>query len=260
MLFLKSTILALIQALTEFLPISSSGHLAIVQKIFNLSNFNLSFDVFLHLGSALALIIFFYKDWIQIFKEAKDDFKNSLFLKLIIGLIPAAIFGFLINFYNLSFNQSLTLIIFNTIFFALILFWADKNSGEAKLKSLNFMQVILIGIAQALALFPGVSRSGITITAALFLGLNRSDSARFSFILATPAILGANIIELPKLSNLAPNLIWPYILGFIASLIFSYLVVAWLLNYLKNNRLLPFVIYRLILGLTLIILLITHII
>lgn len=256
MLILKASCLSILQALTEFLPISSSGHLVLAQKFFNLSNFNLSFDVLIHLGSALALIIFFYKDWLKIFKDSIKDFKNSLLLKIIIALIPAVVLGFVLSKLQLPFWHATYLIIFNLIFFALILWWADQQKGKGTIGAISWQQIILIGLFQALSLFPGVSRSGITISIALFLGLSRAESARFSFLLATPAILGANILELNNLTNIVPDLILPYLIGLIVSFVASYAIVAWFLNYLKNNRLWPFALYRIILGVFIIFLII----
>ncbi|MDD3774234.1 MAG: undecaprenyl-diphosphatase UppP [Patescibacteria group bacterium] len=260
MLILKASFLAILQALTEFLPISSSGHLIMLQKIFNLTDFDLTFDVLLHFGSALALIILFYKDWVKIFKDGVKDFKKSLLLKIIIALVPAVILGFILDKLKLPFWHATPLIVFNLIFFGLILWLADKQKGKGTISSFNWQQIILIGLFQALALFPGVSRSGITISIALFLGLSRAESARFSFLLATPAILGATILELKDFTDISINLIWPYIIGLIISFMASYVIVAWFLNYLKNNRLWPFALYRLILGLIIILLLIFNLI
>jgi undecaprenyl-diphosphatase len=260
MLILKASFLAILQALTEFLPISSSGHLAIAQKLFDLTQFNLSFDVLIHLGSALALIVVFWRDWVKIFKDGFKDFKSSLLLKIIIGIIPAGIAGLAFNHFNINLDNTIWLIAIDTFVFGFILWWADAQKGQSKISGLNFSTVIIIGLAQCLALSPGVSRSGVTMIAALFLGLSREESARFSFLLSAPIILGANLVELPKLVHLSSNLISPYLIGLLVSFVASWLVVTWFLNYLKRNRLWPFAVYRLILGLTLIVLLLAKII
>lgn len=237
----QAIILAVIQALTEFLPISSSAHLFLTEKLFHLS-FDLSFDVFIHFGSALALIIYFAKDWKRFFQE--KDWRSSMLLKIALALIPAAILGIILEKSHPSFWRTINLSLFNLIFFAVVLIWADKKAGAKTIKQLGFIDVILIGLAQALALFPGVSRSGITISMALFIGLTRKEAAKFSFLLATPAILGATVLEAPKIVSLHSAFIWPYVVGFLTSFVFSYLVIAWLLKYLQSHRLWPFAVWR----------------
>jgi len=252
----KALILAFIQSVTEFLPISSSGHLLLVEKLFSLKEFGLSFNVLIHLGSALALIIFFAKDWLEIFKNARENFFASLLFKIIIALVPALIFGLILEKFQPVFWQSKYLVIFNLIFFGLILLWADKHNGEKATEKLSLKQIFLIGIFQALALVPGVSRSGVTITIALFLGLTRKESARFSFLLATPAILGANLLELSNLSGNVESVLSIYLIGFLASFILSYITIAWFLKYLQKNKLWPFAIWRFIIAIAAILLII----
>jgi len=245
----QAIILSLIQALTEFLPVSSSGHLLLAEKIFDFSKFNLTFDVLVHLASCMALIIVFSKNWVAIFKQAKTNFSSSLLFKICIALIPAVVLGLILEKTKPFFWRSAYLVVFNLIFFGLILFWADFKKGKNRIKKLTLKNAFLIGLGQALALMPGVSRSGITISLALFLGLSRRESAKFSFLLATPAILGASLLELPKISYSEINLLPAYILGFITSFIFSYLVISWFLKYLKEGRLWPFVVWRVIIAL-----------
>jgi len=241
----QAVILALIQALTEFLPISSSAHLFLTEKLFHLS-FDLSFDVFIHFGSALALIVYFTKEWSTLFKER--PLSSSLIFKLFLALIPAAVLGIVLEKTQPSFWRITSLTLFNLIFFGLILIWADQKAGEKTAKQLTLTEALLIGLAQALALFPGVSRSGITISVALFLGLKRKEAAKFSFLLATPAILGATLLEAPKIISLNHSFLVPYLIGFLASFAFSYLVVAWLLRYLEHHRLWPFAVWRFLLA------------
>ncbi|MCD6421985.1 undecaprenyl-diphosphate phosphatase [bacterium] len=250
---LKSIFLAILQGLTEFLPISSSGHLLLAEKFIAFPQ-DLAFDVLLHLGSALALILFFLRDWSKIFAEAKSNFKNSLLAKIIIALIPAGILGFALEKWGNFGWRQVPLVVFNLIFFGLILLLADFFAKEKKARSLSFKEAFLIGLAQAIALFPGVSRSGITISAGLFLGLSRKESARFSFLLATPAILGANLIELPKLAGLSSAKLGIYLLGFAVSFVMSYLVIKWFLRYLRQHRLWPFVLWRIAIALAVLIL------
>ncbi len=249
-MILAAILLALLQALTEFLPISSSAHLFLTEKLFHLS-FDLSFDVFIHFGSALALIVYFASRWKSLIQER--PLRSSLLAKISVALIPAIILGLILEKTQPPFWRTIGLAVSNLIFFALILLWADQRQGNKTASQLTLGEALLIGLGQALALFPGVSRSGITISIALFLGLKRKEAAEFSFLLATPAILGAALLEFPKITTLSTHLIASYLWGFLASFVFSYLVIAWFLRYLQRNRLWPFVVWRILIALAVIV-------
>ncbi len=243
-------ILSITQAITEFLPISSSAHLLLLPWVFNLPNPGLAFDAALHIGTALALVVFFAKDFLRLIKN-----KDKILLYIIAASIPAALFGFLGDsiiekYLHISFYAPLVVGI-GMIFFSLILYFVDKYAKlESEIKDVGLKQSLIIGFAQALALIPGTSRSGVTITAGLWLGLKREDAARFSFLLATPISLAAgvykayDIIQDPSPSVSTLSLVLAILLTFIVGLI----VIKWLLGYLKNHSMLIFVIYRIVIG------------
>lgn len=239
-----------IQGLTEFLPVSSTGHLIIFEKIFNIpqSDFGLSFDASLHLGTFLAILLFFYKDYFRIFK-------NKLFHKLIIGTIPAVFFGLL--FEKLIENQfrQTWIVAVALITFSLVLFLAEKTAKKVKLgKNTSITNAFIIGLFQALALIPGISRSGATISAGLFLGLKREEAAKFAFLLSGPIIFGAGLEKFLKVittSGVVSNQINIFIVGIISSGFFGYLTIKYFLKYLSTKNLYPFVIYRIAVGLIL---------
>jgi len=244
-------ILSVTQAVTEFLPISSSAHLLLLPWVFGFDNPGLAFDAALHIGTALALLVFFAKDFWRLIVS-----KDKLLLYILAASVPAAIFGFfgdqLIEEYlHLSFYAPLTVGI-GMVFFSIILYVIDRYAAlKSEVKDINLKQSLIIGFAQALALIPGTSRSGVTITAGLWLGLKREDAARFSFLLATPISLGAGIYKAydiftdpnPMVSNV--GLVFAIILTFVVGLV----VIKWMLSYLKRHSMLIFVIYRIIVGL-----------
>lgn len=245
-------ILSITQAVTEFLPISSSAHLLLLPWVFGFENPGLAFDAALHIGTALALLVYFAKDFWVLFAN-----RDKLLVYIFAASIPAALFGFfgdkLIEEYlHLSYFAPLVVGI-GMIFFSLVLYAIDKHAKlKEEVKDISLKQSLLIGFAQALALIPGTSRSGVTITAGLWLGLKREDAARFSFLLATPISLGAGLYKAygiftnPSSSNISSiSLILAIILTFVAGLV----VIKWLLGYLKNHSMLIFVIYRIIIGL-----------
>ena len=262
--FIQSIILGIVQGLSEFLPISSSGHLVILPWIFNWQDQGLAFDVALHWGTLLAVLAYFRKEWIEMFKSLlpnsveanlpqnlrKVNFRNrQLFFFILLASIPGAIFGFL--FKNLAENifRSPLLIVFTLSGFAFFLWWFDKKGKKEKfLKNLNWRAALFIGFSQALAIIPGVSRSGITITAALALGFERRAAARFSFLLAAPIIFGAGLVKIPSLVN--GNINFPIILiGILSSSIAGFLAIKYLLRYLETRSYNIFVYYRIIFAL-----------
>jgi len=292
MTFFQSIVLGIVQGLTEFLPVSSSGHLVIIPQLFHWTEHTLVFDTTLHLGTSLALIVFFYKDIKSIVisfiydfftilgnlftltntstttnksfkKETTFHFNSNTLLgfKLIVGCIPAMVLGLLFGDYlELVFREIPWVILFLTIG-SVLMFFAEYIKGDAtrkkvikassekylSLDNLSFAKSLYIGLFQSLALFPGMSRSGSTLSGGMFLGLSKEDSAKFSFLLSIPIILGAGIYQLisnPLDGTSVPSML----LGFLFSFLSGIIAIKFLLNFLKTNKLYPFVIYRILLA------------
>lgn len=251
MMYLVVILLAAIQGITEFLPISSSAHLYLFPWMFGLPSPGLSFDAAIHIGTALALLIFFWKDFYKLVRE-----RNKLLWWILIATVPAALVGYFGDkFIESTFHQSsfAPLIIgIGMIFFSLVMWWVDRTAKlEADITHIGMKRALVVGFAQVLALIPGTSRSGITITAGEYLGLKRNDAARFSFLLATPISLGAGLYKFVQLvSEPMQNgvTIGMTVLGIVVSFAVGIAVIAWLLDYLKKHSLLVFVIYRVALG------------
>ena len=242
--FFEIFILALIQGISEFLPISSSAHLIITEKIFQLENQNLIIDVSLHLGSLLAIIFYFRKDFFNFNKNI------NFFLKIIIATIPLLPVGYILTKTGLIHElRNIKVIAWTTLLFSFLLYLSDKKKISKKIdKDFSFKNYILFGLFQVLALIPGVSRAGITITTGRFLGFNRTESSKISFYLAIPALSVVSlfgIIELSK-KNFEYNLV--AFLGIFLSFIFSYLTIKYFLKFIKKFTLNIFVIYRIILS------------
>lgn len=253
---LYAIILGITQGIAEFLPISSSGHLIIFSWLINDEPLPLELNVALHLGTLFAILIFFRKDWFIIAKATADHiFKKTpsftskvLLPALIIGSIPAGIIGILWKdiieqiFHNpMSVTIPLALVGF-------VLWWVDqKKTNIRKLESITIKDGIIIGLAQATALIPGVSRSGATIIAGRYLGLERGEAARYSFLLGTPAMGGAALLYGKELFLNLTNPI--FITGFITSFIVGYLSIKFFLHFLKNFGFLIFALYRFALAL-----------
>ena len=238
-------ILSIIQGVTEFLPVSSSSHLILISEYINFESHNLSVDVSLHIGSFLAVITYFKKD-IKNFLKNKD-----LFLKIIISSIPVMIFGFFLVKYNLIDQlRNIKVIAWATIIFGILLLVTDKMSKKNKIeKNFNFKSAVFIGTLQILSLIPGVSRSGITISAARFLKFNRYDSAKISFLLSIPTLAAVSLFGINNLffaQDLNFSLL--NLISIFLSFTFSYITIKFFLQYIKNFSLHIFVIYRLILG------------
>lgn len=243
-------VLSVLQGITEFLPISSSAHLLLFPWAFSLPNPGLAFDAAIHIGTALALVIFFWRDFYNLIKK-----RDRLILYIFIASVPAALAGFLgdklIEEYLHQGSLAPLIVGFGIIFFGGLMYYVDHNAKLDKdLGHIGKKKALFIGLAQVLALIPGTSRSGITITAGEFLGLDRESAARFSFLLATPISLGAGLYKLLQIvkepsSGLS---IWLVILGIVISFITGMIVIKWLLDYLKKHSLLIFVWYRFILG------------
>jgi undecaprenyl-diphosphatase len=257
---LHALVLGALQGLTEVLPISSSAHLIIIPKLLGWAESGLTFDVALHIGSLIALSLFFWRDIFDmtynfigsISGKGLQTAGNRLPWYIILGTIPAAIVGKTFEEpIEKIFRQSPTTICSFLIIFGLLLAFADTTGAKRwKLDRLNLKAALLIGLAQCLALIPGVSRSGITITAALLLGYNRETSARFSFLLSLPVVFGAAILKVGHLikTGIPAGETTPLIIGVASSAVFGYLSVAFLLKLVQRSSLYPFVWYRLAAG------------
>ena len=238
-------LLSIVQGITEFLPISSSAHLILLSNYFKFTNSNLTLDVSLHLGSLLAITLYFKE-------ELKNFIQNKiLFLKIIITSIPITLVGLvLVNFDFLDFFRSYKIIGWSTLIFGLVLFISDLRKTNQNIETnYSYRSAFFIGLFQVLALIPGVSRSGITITGARFLNLNRIDSAKISFLTSIPILSIVGLYNLQKIliqNNLEISIL--NLIGVIMSFFFSYITIKFFLYFLKKSNLLLFVIYRIILG------------
>ena len=240
-------ILSAVQGISEFLPISSSAHLIIVSNLYELKASSLLIDISLHLGSLLAIIFFFRKDLFNLKHNQK------LLKLIIIGSIPLIIFGYILHSTELIYLlRNIKVIAWTTLFFGIILYFADQKKTDHNISTnLNIRSIIFIGLFQILALIPGVSRAGITITAARFLNFNRVDSGKISFLLSIPALTGASLLGLKDMSNETIEINLLIIVAIILSFLFSYLTVKFFLNYINKFSLNIFVIYRIIIALIL---------
>jgi undecaprenyl-diphosphatase len=254
--FIRASCLALIQGVTEFLPISSSAHLIFPSEMFGWDDQGLAFDVAVHFGSLFAVILYFRKDIYQILhawsmnvlkNQASDEAR--LGWMIILATCPIVIAGlFLRDIVDLYFRNS-TVIASTTIIFALILWSADKKTTTEKgLNKLNWGAFLFIGMAQVLALVPGTSRSGVTMTAGLFCKLNRKDAARLSFLLSIPAVAGATLLSLIELLGESGVNWLELAYGMLLSALLSYLCIHYFLKLVTSLGFMPFVIYRLFLG------------
>ena len=238
-------LLSFIQGLTEFIPVSSSSHLILVSEYLNFNNKNLSIDVSLHIGSFFAVLFYFKKEVLNFIKY------KELFLKILVSSIPVIILGFILVKSNaIDALRDVRIIGLTTIIFGLLLFFSDRFETKKDMnKNFDYKSAIIIGILQILSLIPGVSRSGISITAARFLNFKRSDSAKISFLLSLPTLAAVSIYGLKNIF-LSENLNYSTInlVAILLSGIFSYLTIKYFLIYLKKFNLNLFVIYRIILG------------
>lgn len=239
--------LAIIQGATEFIPISSSAHLVIFPALLKIPQPSLFFDISLHFGTFLALLVYFRKQIVDFFKLRAENF--NLLKAIMVASIPAAVAGALFSdFFEGFFQKPLWAALF-LIFNGFFLLVAERLATFKKTKlNLNLSEALAIGTAQAFAIFPGISRSGATISAGLLLGLKREEAARFSFLLGLPIFFGSFLFELKKVS-LSQIYFMPVLVGIFVSFITGYIVIDFLLKYLKQNTLYLFAVYSLLLGL-----------
>ncbi len=242
--FIEILILSAIQGISEFLPISSSAHLILVSNLYNLKSSSLLIDISLHLGSLLAIIFFFRKDLFDLRNNQK------LLRLIIIGSIPLIIFGYILHSTELvHLLRNIKVIAWTTLFFGIILFFADQRKIDQNINTnLDIKSIIFIGFFQILALIPGVSRAGITMTAARFLKFNRVDSSKISFLLSIPALAGASFLGLQDAFNQSIEINYLIIVAIILSFLFSYMTVKFFLSFVNKFSLNIFIIYRIIIA------------
>ncbi len=252
---IQALILGIVQGLTELLPISSSAHLNLIPWIFNW-DIPASFDVALHFGTLLAIALFFCKDWIalikggyrQVIKKEKST-EGRMFWYIVLATIPGGAIGFLLDhFVGDSLAQMPLLIAIALIVMGIILYMVDKKApSKTKYEEMTLRQTFIIGLSQALAFIPGVSRSGVTMTTGRFMGVDRESTAKYSFMLSAPIVLGATLY---KFKDFVFNM--PFVVGVLASFVVGLLVIKFLLQYLKKGSFKGFAIYRVVLGLVII--------
>ena len=242
--FIEILILSAIQGISEFLPISSSAHLILVSNLYDLKAGSLLIDISLHLGSLLAIIFYFKKDLLNLRKNKR------LLQLIIIGSFPLIIFGYILYSTELIFLiRDIKVIAWTTLLFGIILFIADQQKIDKDISTdLNIKYVIFISLFQVLALIPGVSRAGITITAARFLKFNRVDSSKISFLLSIPALFGASFLGLKDAVHQSIEINYLIIVSIILSFIFSYITIKFFLSYINKFSLNIFVIYRIFIA------------
>ena len=259
--FTQILILAAIQGITEFLPISSSGHLILVPKLTGLTDQGLMLDVAVHVGTLVAVILYFWRDvfgmvsalsriFQQISNRRKLDAEFWLFCKLVLATLPAMGVGLYVNKYMGANLRTLEIIGWATLFFGILLFAADKiNMTVRKMEHISFGGAFFIGLMQAISLVPGTSRAGITMTAARFLGVERQDAARFSLLLSIPTIIGAGVLKGYELSESTDRVLFYDVLTVTGlSFLFALVAISLLMVWLRRASFTPFVIYRILLG------------
>ena len=250
--FVQILILSIIQGITEFLPISSQSHLILTSKLLGMNDQGLSFDIALHAGSLMAIIIYYRKEITKIMSISDEGIQ---YLKLIIiGSIPLPIIGLLFVDIVSENLRTINAIAFMTIVFALLLYFAERRNHGNKnsFATLSFFTIIFIGFMQTLAIMPGVSRSGIVITAALLLNYSREDSIKIAFLLSIPAIFMATVyqsMQLYEVGNI--EILNEHLLGMILSFIFSYITIHLFISTINKISFTPYIVYRIALGLLL---------
>lgn len=264
---LRAAILGIVQGLTEFLPISSSGHLILVPRLFGWDDQGLSFDVGLHVGTLVALLVYFWRDWAKMIGFGLVDLRNHQFRfrehrnesRLIwliaLGSIPAALVGVLFNSWIEDNVRQPWLVAITLAAVGGLMLFADRRSRRTRgIGDIGVVDAVTIGIAQACALIPGVSRSGATMSVGLMRDLDRGAAARFAFLLGTPAFVGAALVKLSDFTGESSKALGELAVGFGFSAVVGLLVIHFLMRYLRTRSLMPFVVYRWgVAGLTLVI-------
>tara|TARA_B100000029_G_scaffold153330_2_gene148552 strand:- start:281 stop:1048 length:768 start_codon:yes stop_codon:yes gene_type:complete len=246
--WIQALFLGLVQGITEFLPISSSGHLVLSQHLLNIKESGILIEVALHFGTLIAIIIYYYNNLVDLSKDFVYNRQNSrsYILKIVIATLPAIVVGlflqdiieeyFTINVIKITFLLT-GIILMSTLFYS-----NNKNSN------ISIKKAIIIGLMQALAILPGISRSGITISIAMLLGIKKEESARFSFYLAIPILSGAVLLQIYKINNMISINYFPLIIGIISSALTGYMVIGWLLSVIYRGKFWLFSIYCIMLS------------
>ncbi|SPF35948.1 Undecaprenyl-diphosphatase [Candidatus Sulfotelmatobacter kueseliae] len=273
----QAIVLAIVQGLGEFIPISSSGHLIIVRRLLGWNELSpsgeLTFDVALHFGTLLSVLFYFRRTWFQIIRAAlggkvvrfsesgsadtnlapeEQKEERLLLWFLAIATIPGAIAGKLLEHSAEDYFREHVVLIAAALIVVALLMWLGEKTGSLSkpLTRISLADSLIIGVAQAFALIPGVSRSGSTITAGLFRGMTREAAVRFSFLLSTPIIAGAALLKAHELhkEGLPAGMHAPFLVGILVSALVGYAAIAWLIRYLQSNSLRAFIIYRIVAG------------
>ena len=246
--YLNLILLGFIQGITEFLPISSSGHLVLAQLWLDIDSPGTIIEVILHLGTLTAILIFYKKDILDLLKNLIQLDQSSIMFStfILIGIIPAVFIGIIFKDYFESFFDDAFYTSLFLVFTGLILF--SSKFMEHKRNTFSIMSVFMVGLIQAFSIFPGVSRSGMTITTAIFFGINHKDAVKFSFFLAIPIILGASILEIPQITKLDNSQIIPLFMGFIVSTVSGFYALKLLYKIVINNKFWLFSFYCFFIG------------
>ena len=245
--FIEILILSAIQGISEFLPISSSAHLILVSNFYDFKSSSLFIDIGLHLGSLFAIVYYFKKDLLDLRNNQK------LLVLILVGSTPLIIFGYVIYSTGLiNLLRSIEIIAWTTLFFGLVLFLSDRRSTTQNISTnLNIKTILFIGLFQILALVPGVSRAGISLTAARFLKFNRVDSSKIAFLLSIPALAGASFLAFKDAIQQSVELNYLLLISVTSSFIFSFFTVKYFVKFVSNFSLTVFVIYRIFIALIL---------
>lgn len=264
MSFAYILLLAVLQGLTEFLPVSSSGHLALAPKLLEVADQGLLMDVAMHVGTLCAVLVYYRRDVMQMVcavwrflrraERAEDIMHRNLAFFIVLATIPAVVFGFILHVTEPDGLRALGVIIFTTLFFGVLMGIADRIGAKDKtIADIRLRHALVIGFAQMCALIPGTSRSGVTMTAARFMGFARVDAARFSFLLGIPATAAAGTLGfLEMLQSGDPQLLHDAALGMVFSFLAGLAAIHFMMRWLSRYGLLPFAVYRVFLGLGLI--------
>ncbi len=252
MTIVQSIVLGVVQGLTEFLPVSSSAHLNIFPWVLKWSEIPESFDIALHFGTLLAVILFFFKDWLKLIKggwnkvfKKEDSNEGKIFWYLVFATIPSGILFFILDkvFGDMLKNELITAI--SLIVMGILLYFVDKKAKtEYNMEKLTFKQALLIGLSQIIAFIPGMSRSGTTMTVGRAMKVDRETTAKFSFLLSTPLVFAATVYKMKEFSFTIP-----FIIGVIVSFAVGILVVNYFMSYIKKGSYKIFAIYRILFGL-----------
>lgn len=262
----QAVILAVVQGIAEFLPISSSAHLILVPALFDWEDQGLAFDLAVHVGTLLAVVVFLKKEiqqivpaWLLGWKGFNWDTYGKLGWLVVLATIPLGIAGLLLKDIVENDLRSAMVIAASTLIFGLLLGWADRNGDKntKPLESITWKQTLMVGIAQAFALIPGTSRSGVTMTALLALGFSRVASARFSFLMAVPAIALPGLLKGAELATSNEPVAWGFlIIGAAVSAVLAFACMHWFMRFVERVGMMPFVVYRILLSIVIVALLV----